>query len=67
MGGKGRREGNGEESKARVAIIEKAKGRRRVWGKSEKKEVEEVRTDVTRGKIGRTAYANATSGPTGMR
>lgn len=28
---------------------------------------EEVRTDVTRCKIGRTAYAKAASGSTGMR
>lgn len=32
-------------------------------GKKEK----EVPTDVTRSVIGRTAYANAASGPTGMR
>lgn len=31
------------------------------------KKEKEVRTDVTRGEIGRTAYANAASGSTGMR
>lgn len=50
--------------------MEKGREKKRKKEKSRRiidKKKEEVRTDVTSCKIGRTAYANAVSGSTGMR